>query len=727
MRWVCPVPNGWWPRLSDDGAFVSHGAGECFVTPIGPDAVPLSLGPGFAGRWIKGWLLFHADGQKRTLALYNPRTGERKAVALAPDLAEANDLDANDGIFVLSLRRPGRILRCTLDPEAAAPVPVDVTVLCESGGLEALTAGGFVASNFLLHPETGTYGVRRWAPDGTVKDVIRSDANEVTVSSTGEVGFGYYGPVLFLSAKDNSVWDGSGTPWRRETPPCFVAAGSRLWLVTGTEDPAIVDPADPLARPLIIARPVTPGLYGGSGGGVTPVSSPGCLYFDRQPPLHPHARRVGDELLVAGHDANGRLVVQSQPLEPLWPFPIDRRPPMPPAWTRFRVDRTEGAAPLEVVAERLEERNVLTRRWQVGARDLEVLPNAPTPNAGETYRYRFTEPGDYDVDLKVQGVLADEAHLPGTGGLITFAGRQTIMVRPPAPQPEPEPEPQPPDPRFRTGFRGIQMGFGQPLVTPDYNPYVEMKARNLEAARIGAAYRTGGTFEDRAEMAQLMVREVLDAGLRPIVVCRTLQNLQDVPPYIDIGWQNEPEGIVDHKWTPAEYALSIPEVMAICRRRHLFPWFGENGNLDPDPLAWLAQIMPWVPEDAGVSVHWYPGKNGLPYPPALEKVQAFKALVGTRRIALTETGFNTGPWSEWRLAWRWPPIYRVTCRLLDLEVAKRTKAVFEFFRAQGFEVCIGYQRMDGLGENALDRFGWQLADGRTWKILGNIYLPGWSG
>jgi len=445
----------------------------------------------------------------------------------------------------------------------------------------------------------------------------------------------------------------------------------------------------------------------------------GRLVDDGPNLLHPDAVFAGNQWRAVWCSAQGGAGEVWLPRDgPLVDFSLDPRPPMPSASGRFRLTRTQGSAPLEVGAEVIEETGVRTRRWTWGRADLLDLVNAPTPNDRPTYPYLFLEPGDFDVDLKMQGEVADETHQPGSGGAITFAGRQRITVH------EPEPLPPPPQPAHPTGYRLLQTGFGDPLIVPGYNVYEEMRARRLEGARIGAAWKNPrtGQLEDHAEMTRVMVQEVLDTRLRPITVCTSEAQLEAVPEYTDIEWWNEPDISVTRRFSPAEYAATIPGVMAICRRRHLFPWLGAISNLDARPQEWLRQIMPAVPVDAGISAHWYPGKDGKPYPCPLSYVIAFNALIGNRRKAITETGFHTGPWSSWILQLRWPFLIKRTYRLTDSEVAHRTYVTFSFFMIQGFEVCVGYQIHDGEDDTPGGRFGWQRSDWRTWKLVGSVFL-----
>jgi hypothetical protein len=651
--------------------------------------------------------------------IYNPRTTEQKRVDLEPSLAAHNWMDADGGAFVLALAQPGRILYCTLDVTAPEPVPVNVTPLCPSGARAAVIAGGYVAANYLIQESPEVWGPRRWYLDGTTKDVARPDANEVTVSTHGEVGFGYWGPAQFIGAHDSSIFDATCTPWKAETPPCIAIIDGVLWVVTGTEDPNGADPADPLAHLSIIARPIDSShLWGGDAA----VVSPGCLTFKRQPCLHPHAVRVGNELIITGHDSQGRMAVQSMPLEPLGAFPVDTRPPMPQPKIAFTLSIASTVAPTTVDATVSVEENTRegTRRWQFDGKNCVATPTKP--NSGPTYRYEISDAGTHTFDLKVQGVLADAQHLPDSGGKIVFAGPQSVTFTAEIPDPLPMPKLK----------RGCQAGFGDPIVGSD-NVYVELDKRGWNLARVTAN-------ADSAITAAILA-EVTAQNLEPVIIVEdeTLTSLTGDCGGLKAEYYNEPDLRKDELRDPAHYAARFLNALQYARDHNIDLHVGAISNPSRESLAWLRRVCSALPADVPVAFHRYPQNDWdvatVPrdgYVSRTAEFAAIRAAAPGRRLLYTEFGWKQDRFHQggieitlfgrtFYIGGRWRS-------LKDEEIRDRMRGEFVIVEAENARAAAAGQPLIyaatwyQVWEGDEDLFGLMRKD-RTWKPQSDLLIP----
>lgn len=648
MRWENPNPNGWFPRLSPNGDFVICGAGEVFIAEVKNDVYPISLGDGFAGAWLTPqWAIFSSNKTKTAVAVYNPYTKERREVVLTSDVANHNDLDAKDGIFTLTLANPGRVLKCVPNL-TTKPVQCGVGVITPVKGLKTRTAGGYIAaiydSNF----------IRRWELNGTIRDTpVTTDL--IDINKEGEIGFGYFGPSKYIDTK-GAIVDITATLWKKETPPVILNLDGKKWIFTGTEIPLRDDPNDPLTDQLVLGR----------------FDSSGCLPLQRQPISYLDVVYAGGHFIVAGCTDRGQLVIQDVDVNaPLQPFPPDIRPPMPQGTIQFELSAKNGMAPLVVHARLTQKENIRTWRWLLnGQRHL--------PVEGDTHEFLFEVEGFNTIDVLAQGVLADDAHLPDSGGKLVYAGPQEVIIG---------------ARDFLKGFAGVQTGFGEPIVTDD-NAYAELKSRHWQAARLGASYydSKSGTFSDIPEMTLRMVKEATDQGLRPIVVCTSYDGLRNVPEFTDVEWFNEPNGTVTKYFTPEAYAATLPEAIQICRERNLRLWVGSINNLSRDGLSYLSKIIPAVPFDIGISVHRYPEKNlrfeaaHAGFESRQDEVDKLKIIIGSRPWCVTEFGYHQRGYKS---------CFRKVPPLTNIEIRDRIDKELQFFSANGADCAIWYQVWEG--------------------------------
>lgn len=659
MRWDNPIANGWFPRLSPDGNFCIFGAGEVFISEVKVDAIPQSLGPGFAGAWLNAqWAIFSADGDKKSLAVYNPYTRERRVVQL--NEAEHNDLDAGDDVFVLTVANPGRVVRFVPNLKTN-PVTCIPKVLTPTGGLVAKTAGKFVVANY-----KGV--IRRWAEDGTIRD-SNIETNLLTINKLGEIGFGYWGEAQYLDLKGNVV-NVTCTTWKQESVPVIVNLPNKKWIFTGTEIPMRDDPNDPLTDQMVIGR----------------FDSSGCLVFQRQPPLYLDVVAAGNYFIVAGCTNRGKLVIQNCLInEALQPFPPDTRPEMPQPVVQFELDRRTGIAPLVVNGRLTKKENVRTWRWLLNG-------DIHKPVEGNTHQFELSTNGLYTIDVRAQGILADDEHLPGSGGQQTYAGVQEVIVG---------------SNQFKEGFDGCHTGFGECIIGND-NAYQELLIRKWKAARVEAAH------DSDPQKTFNIVKEVLDNQLRPMCICRTLTDLESVPEYIDVEWQNEPNGNVapGRYWPPEEYAASLSKVVEICRRRNLRLWVGSINNISRDGLSYLSKIIAAVPFDIGISVHRYPEKNlrfesaHAGFKSRQDEIDQLKKIISNRRWCVTEFGYTQKPRRS---------CFRTVPGLTNSEVLDRINKEMQLFRSNGASCAIWFQVWESEPDSGLMDVNRKWKEPQSWR------------
>jgi len=365
-------------------------------------------------------------------------------------------------------------------------------------------------------------------------------------------------------------------------------------------------------------------------------------------------------------------------------------PPLrPPTVRSLTVTPPGGAAPLTVTATVALD-DAITWRWLL---DGVIHP----PHDGLTHTFPELREGTHTIGLRIAGGVAEP---------VTPAPCVVTVDPPPAP-------PQDPIPGFREGFRGVHTGFGE---VRGAALYAALRARGAELARIEAAH------DSDADLTAAIVQEVLDAGLRPLTICRTLADLAAVPAWTDVEWQNEPDGQVwpGRHFSPAHYIASLPEVLTLCAERHLRLWVPSIGTIARDPLAWLAAVLPAVPETVGISAHCYPQAN-LHFeaaPPGFATrwaaVLAFKALIAPRPFLISECGYHQ---SARGVTWRW---LRWLLQLLGLysppltheAIADRIRREVALWRTAGADAWVWYQVDDA--QTGL-RYGLRDAQG-VWKV-----------
>jgi hypothetical protein len=254
--------------------------------------------------------------------------------------------------------------------------------------------------------------------------------------------------------------------------------------------------------------------------------------------------------------------------------------------------------------------------------------------------------------------------------------------------------------------RGIVSGFGEPIPLADL-----AWLREHGCALIRQDGRAHGRRLDPHRCVEL-AREVIDAGMACLFICHHLEQIEflaelarGLPSDLLMAeWGNEP----DLEGPVAEvYATTMHDAADVAAARGLPLYVGAISNFNKRGLNYLRALRPTLdqlPPETRVSIHRY--ANGeTPVVPhkgfvnRFEEVQAFKAIIGTRRWALTEFGFTDSvrivkgfwPWSKKQR--RWTP----------QQVAQFVRDEFERWDAAGADFSCLYQLNDEFsgvdGEN----------------------------
>lgn len=172
------------------------------------------------------------------------------------------------------------------------------------------------------------------------------------------------------------------------------------------------------------------------------------------------------------------------------------------------------------------------------------------------------------------------------------------------------------------------------------------------------------------------------------------------------------------------YREWIREAVRLCDERRARGdetqlWVGAVSNFSEPAFAYLRAIMPVVPVDVGVSIHRYadPGtaheRPRAPRPgfaSRRQEVDAFKAIIGGRRWAVTEFGWSTAP-QTYRTFW-W---FRRRFRWTPEQVRDAIRQELDFWEEAGAVAAYLYQLASGPDPTKVeDCYGILTDDRTTW-------------
>ncbi|MGE5357624.1 MAG: hypothetical protein ACM3NQ_01310 [Bacteroidales bacterium] len=252
--------------------------------------------------------------------------------------------------------------------------------------------------------------------------------------------------------------------------------------------------------------------------------------------------------------------------------------------------------------------------------------------------------------LAASGVRQFAVRAAGPGGVVT-SDPVTVTVTDAQPSVE-------------TRTVGLQTGFGG-LIGRDL--YQQLRRFGWDVARLDclrnhldpALVRESG---EAGAIARL-VDEAQAEGFRVVIII-TSDQIPLVPDGIDVevyadvtdtstvGTEPDIAG-----FPPERIAAAINAQMSCSVAKKLRVWAGCISNPGPGPLNWLRRLAATLHPSVGLTVHRYPGELGdpaskgrKPYRSRAEEMAAIKAVVGTRKWAMSEGGCPVAKkgWWLWR-------------------------------------------------------------------------------
>lgn len=245
-----------------------------------------------------------------------------------------------------------------------------------------------------------------------------------------------------------------------------------------------------------------------------------------------------------------------------------------------------------------------------------------------------------------------------------------------------------------------------------HNPEVlaEIAAKGFNLLRIGL---------HMGDTPASVVEAVRASGFQALVIVRDAGQVRELGSLLagaDVELWNEPDGAVDGKIAPSDYAARVPDFVAAATEVGATPWIAAVSNLHRAGLAWLKQMFASLPPgiDCGVTIHRYPAGRSWDTPhegfgSRDEEIAALREIIGGRRWACSEFGYHTASQIRTRLLprnfpgneWRWT----------DEEAATHVRQEWRFWAEHGAEFAVLYQIIDGQTDTREDRFGIRRLDG----------------
>ncbi|MBI4452301.1 exo-alpha-sialidase [Candidatus Woesearchaeota archaeon] len=214
--------NGWFPRLSPDGIYVTYGFGENWVADLqtGEErSLTIKKGESFNGYWIRPdtytFLNIYSNAEADR---YEVKVGEwiAKKTNDNPQLAAGNQFVAADGHWASYLASNGRIAYDNNE------VATDV------GGTLS------VSDDWIVHAsDKDNTAIQVWRNGQKSATYIPKTPLHGMSVNKGYIVYGGYGPVHGISP-DGQDMDLTATPWRKEGIGGVVFANNQPWVYTLT-------------------------------------------------------------------------------------------------------------------------------------------------------------------------------------------------------------------------------------------------------------------------------------------------------------------------------------------------------------------------------------------------------------------------------------------------------------------------------------------------------------
>jgi hypothetical protein len=258
-------------------------------------------------------------------------------------------------------------------------------------------------------------------------------------------------------------------------------------------------------------------------------------------------------------------------------------------------------------------------------------------------------------------------------------------------------------------IRGLQAGFGDLLGSATL---AELRERGVQLVRLDCQKAS-------PKGTEVLVREVLDAGMVPYPIVSEAAQLHYLPAGTNVELRNEPDL---NGPTAAEYETSVHHVSRVAEGAGLHLWAGCVSNLNQRGLRYLreAHVERW-PASVRVSVHWYPhndtNRNAHPgFYSREHEVSELLQIIGDRPWGVSEFGFHQ---AARKVSWldRWLGVKGTPWT--EAQVAAMVAQEWDFWADAGAVGAVLYQVTDGptAGTDrptALDTYGIRRLDG-SWK------------
>ena len=251
------------------------------------------------------------------------------------------------------------------------------------------------------------------------------------------------------------------------------------------------------------------------------------------------------------------------------------------------------------------------------------------------------------------------------------------------------------------------MEYGLNTAWADLRTYEAIAGLGFTIVRIGMHTGTGNP--DAIDHAKA-------AGLTPLVIVKNAEQVASLRERLagcSLELWNEPDGPVDGRIAPRDYAALVNDFVAACFEAHALPWVGAITNTNESGLAWLSQMFNALPQplaqNVGVTVHRYPVGHGWsnPHPGFATReaeIDQLRRIIGTRRWGLSEFGYHTAAQLKYKWLPRWFP--GNTWAWTDAQVADSVAREWQFWQEQGAAFAVLYQINDGPdARKAEHRFG----------------------
>lgn len=242
----------------------------------------------------------------------------------------------------------------------------------------------------------------------------------------------------------------------------------------------------------------------------------------------------------------------------------------------------------------------------------------------------------------------------------------------------------------------------------------ELRSLNVGGIRVDCQHRGRSA-------ATRIVQEIVDEGFPALAIVAGPSDLPDVESaHLEVG--NEPD--LQRETVPA-YAA---RVMQVWRAASAYTpvWAGAVSNLNQRGLSYLRELVLFLPQDVGVTVHryphdtWYASGPTVPhagFPSRESEVAQLRALLRGRPWGVSEFGYHTAARPR-----GWGPFRLPSRRWTDAEVRHHVAWEWAFWARQGATFAALYQINDGPSDTAEHRYGIRTAAGGTWKPVAGTFL-----